>query len=198
MCKNFNMEWVMIWHLILEEYGPTLHYMKGEHNIVADALSHPLITEPLQDPKNTSRVWPQELWTLGRTRAGKELCGRFPSVLWRNSGQIRTGQWATTTLKQSNIRPHQNPFSIWGQRIWFDHQRIKNCTPKVHAGKGHQMVSWDAVAPRWNTYWTNNGTTLHLERHSEGYSLSSVTKIYRYYSYLKVHLKLNLLHLRSL
>ena len=38
-CKNFNTECVMRWHLILEEYGPKLLYIKGEHNIVADALS---------------------------------------------------------------------------------------------------------------------------------------------------------------
>ena len=38
-CKNFNTERVMRWRLILEEYGPELRYIKGEHNIVADALS---------------------------------------------------------------------------------------------------------------------------------------------------------------
>ena len=37
--KNFNTERVMRWRLILEEYGPELRYIKGEHNIVADALS---------------------------------------------------------------------------------------------------------------------------------------------------------------
>ena len=38
-CKNFNTERVMRWRLILEEYGPELRYIKGENNIVADALS---------------------------------------------------------------------------------------------------------------------------------------------------------------
>ena len=38
-CKNFNTERVMRWRLILEEYGPELLYIKGEDNIVADALS---------------------------------------------------------------------------------------------------------------------------------------------------------------
>ena len=38
-CKNFNTERVMRWRLLLEEYGPELRYIKGEHNIVADALS---------------------------------------------------------------------------------------------------------------------------------------------------------------
>ena len=32
------------WRLVLEEYGPELKYIKGEHNIVADALSRLEIT----------------------------------------------------------------------------------------------------------------------------------------------------------
>jgi transposase InsO family protein len=46
--KNFNTERVMRWRLILEEYGPTLKYIKGEHNIVADALSRmDMVKEPI-------------------------------------------------------------------------------------------------------------------------------------------------------
>ena len=37
--KVFNTECIMCWHLICKEYGPELKYVKGEHNIVADALS---------------------------------------------------------------------------------------------------------------------------------------------------------------
>ena len=37
--KHFNTERVMRWRLLLEEFGPKLVYIKGEDNIVADALS---------------------------------------------------------------------------------------------------------------------------------------------------------------
>ena len=37
--RNFNPERVMRWRLILEEFGPELKYIKGENNVVADALS---------------------------------------------------------------------------------------------------------------------------------------------------------------
>ena len=37
--KNFNTDRVLRWRLFLEEYGPILHYIKGEKNVVADALS---------------------------------------------------------------------------------------------------------------------------------------------------------------
>ena len=35
-----NTERVMYWRLILEEFDPELKYIKGENNVVADALSH--------------------------------------------------------------------------------------------------------------------------------------------------------------
>jgi hypothetical protein len=37
--KNFNTEHLMRWRLVLEEFGPDLQYIKGERNVVADALS---------------------------------------------------------------------------------------------------------------------------------------------------------------
>jgi hypothetical protein len=36
----------MRWHLIIEEYSPELIYLKGEHNIVADALSRLELISP--------------------------------------------------------------------------------------------------------------------------------------------------------
>ena len=38
-CRIFNTNRVLIWILILEEYGPDIKYIKGEKNILADALS---------------------------------------------------------------------------------------------------------------------------------------------------------------
>ena len=38
-CKFLNTDRVLIWRLILEEYGPDIEYIKGENNIVADRLS---------------------------------------------------------------------------------------------------------------------------------------------------------------
>ena len=37
--KVFNTQRVMRWRLLIEEYGPELHYVKGSHNVVVDALS---------------------------------------------------------------------------------------------------------------------------------------------------------------
>jgi hypothetical protein len=43
--KHFNTERVMRWQLLIEEFGPKLTYIKGENNIVADALCRMAMTE---------------------------------------------------------------------------------------------------------------------------------------------------------
>ena len=37
--KQFNIQRVMKWHPLIEKFSPELTYIKGEKNIVADALS---------------------------------------------------------------------------------------------------------------------------------------------------------------
>ena len=54
---NFlNTERVMRWHLIFKQFGPELKYIKGENNVVADALSH-LDTSDNQDILNISKIY---------------------------------------------------------------------------------------------------------------------------------------------
>ena len=38
VCKHFNNDRVLRWRLIIEDYGPYIEYIKGDKNIVADAL----------------------------------------------------------------------------------------------------------------------------------------------------------------
>ena len=50
--NNFNMECNMRWQLLIEEFGPTIEYIKGPKNIVANVLSRlNLVSSPsnLQD-----------------------------------------------------------------------------------------------------------------------------------------------------
>ena len=46
----------MRWHLILEEFGPELKYIKGENNVVADAFSR-LEKSPSQEILNISELY---------------------------------------------------------------------------------------------------------------------------------------------
>ena len=54
--KFFNTEHVMRWRLILEEFGPEMKYIKGENNVVADALSR-LEKSPNQEILNISELY---------------------------------------------------------------------------------------------------------------------------------------------
>ena len=54
--KFFNTERVMRWRLILKEFGPELKYVKGENNVVADALSRLEISDN-QDILNISELY---------------------------------------------------------------------------------------------------------------------------------------------
>jgi hypothetical protein len=52
--KNFNSDLVMRWKLYIEEYSPELQYIKGTHNVVADALSLLDMNEtPLEDTQES-------------------------------------------------------------------------------------------------------------------------------------------------
>jgi hypothetical protein len=46
--KNFNTKRVTQWHLIIEEFGPTMKYIKGPKNIVTDTLSHLEMTSDME------------------------------------------------------------------------------------------------------------------------------------------------------
>ena len=46
--KVFNTDRVMRWRLICEEYGPKLEYIKGQKNVVADALSRLDLEPPVE------------------------------------------------------------------------------------------------------------------------------------------------------
>jgi len=62
--KTFNTERVMRWRLIIEEFGPKLTYIKGESNVVADALSRMRLSE---------KDFSQEAF------AGEAAAGDFPT-----------------------------------------------------------------------------------------------------------------------
>ena len=50
--KQFNTERVMRWRLLIEEFSPEFFYIKGQHNIVANALSR-LTTIPSESTEES-------------------------------------------------------------------------------------------------------------------------------------------------
>ena len=91
-CKNFNTDRVMRWRLILEEYGPELRYIKGENNIVADALSRLNISD---NDGTSSQMEPAELAQL--MAADEE---EFPSDFPLSFPEIEHRQKADAIIKK--------------------------------------------------------------------------------------------------
>ena len=62
--KNFNTEHVMRWRLLIKEFGPTIEYIKGPKNIIADVLSRlNLVSSPnnVQDMANCYGLYKDDL-----------------------------------------------------------------------------------------------------------------------------------------
>ena len=75
-CKNFNTERVMRWRLLLEEYSPELRYIKGEDNIVADALSRLDMVDA--DQRQTEQLSAIEIAELYAGEIGEDFPKNFP------------------------------------------------------------------------------------------------------------------------
>ena len=63
MYIKFNTQIVLLWRIILEEYGPMFEYIKEEKNIVADALSWLDCNEYKKDSKPSAKSL-AELYSL--------------------------------------------------------------------------------------------------------------------------------------
>ena len=78
--KKFNTERVMRWRLILEEFSPTLEYIKGSRNVVADALSRLKLTDEtfhvhqypesfgMDDKELSPHIYPLRFRTLSKAQ----------------------------------------------------------------------------------------------------------------------------------
>ena len=55
--KQFNTDQVLCWHLYIEEYHPEIKYIKGSHNVVADALSCLPITDKELPQEQELNLW---------------------------------------------------------------------------------------------------------------------------------------------
>ena len=77
-CNKFNTDRVLIWRLILEEYGPYIEYIKGEKNMVSEKLS----ILPLNGNKETAHnsIYQKEIVSeINDTEEIPE--GNFPIIL---------------------------------------------------------------------------------------------------------------------
>ena len=73
--ENFNINRVLIWILILKEYGTYIEYIKGQKNIVADAISR----FPLNGNQETTQKSTYQREIVSEINDTKEILeGNFP------------------------------------------------------------------------------------------------------------------------
>ena len=74
-CKNFNIDRVLWWIIILEEYRPEIEYIPGYKNIVADSLSQ----LPIKENQETTHESTYKTETTSELYDTEELPdGMFP------------------------------------------------------------------------------------------------------------------------
>ena len=69
---KFNSDRVMRWRLFIEEYSPYLRYVKGEINIVADALSRLELDSPPMEEANFTDEIMSDLYCYNLSKKQKE------------------------------------------------------------------------------------------------------------------------------
>ena len=91
----FNTERVMRWHLLVEEFGPKLVYVKGDKNIVADALSRLHMKPAPKSQSNESVLDEPDHRLLAESFLEEEIADDLPD--WKmcvpTSLQTRMVQW---------------------------------------------------------------------------------------------------------
>ena len=99
---------VQRWRLLLEEYGPEILYIKGEHNTVADALSR---LDMIASSKKGSKAKPKQVNMtfanlLSRADLENKSESKFNSVfvVEQEDGEIRPPTIATIAQEQENDR----------------------------------------------------------------------------------------------
>jgi hypothetical protein len=110
--KHFNSDRVMRWLLFIEEYAPNLQYIKGVHNVVADALSR----LPFTDDGYVEEA----LVTIKIMSAWQVLLWHRRTKLWRPSFVFLNAWQSTKTGQDSSQSPEPGqkfgPFTLlsWG------------------------------------------------------------------------------------
>jgi len=165
VCKHFNTERVMRWRLILEEYGPELHYIKGENNIVADALSR-LNMMSIEEFQET---YQDELYQAECFAGTKE---DIPKDFPLSYSQLKQEQDADASLldnfakrdnyKQSKFAHGDKEFELitWNDRIVVPKSLQKKIVEWYHSILLHPGETRMELTIGQHYYWTNMKQTI--------------------------------------
>ena len=107
---------VMLWKLIIEEFGPNIQHISGVDNIIADTLS--ILTSTPRDKYDPctrkSQCCANNLFSIGRIEKMKI----FPS---------KSINCTKITKKVTEEHKFQTQYIHFGLRIWLLHARTRRC-----------------------------------------------------------------------
>jgi len=130
--QTFNTDRVLRWRLILEEYGPELIYIKGERNIVADALSR---LEKIDRPVPTERDEFAEAYGLDKNALPEEA---FP-LRYKNIQQHQKQDSALLAMAQKSHHYQIKKFRGGGKTRELICYKDKIVIPSTLT---HRIVDW--------------------------------------------------------
>lgn len=170
--KNASGERIMRWRLLLEEFGPTFVYIKGERNLVADALSR-------LDTDNEPTITPK----LPTTEVVAEALGFDEEDLPKNAfplkfSTIQQQQQKDTSLvqsSQSNPDYHLLAFRGGEKDVELICYKGKIAIPSnlqlriaqwYHVYLAHPGETRTELTLRQHFHWTNLRQTVHKVCHT--------------------------------
>ena len=151
--KEFNTERVMRWRLLIEEFGPELVYIKGEHNVVADALSR----LDLDD-----RSFPES--HLNEFLAGGELQHDAFPLTYKNIARMQNADRALLSKVRTNPRDSVKVYRGGGKKrelivredkIVLPTSLQKRCVKWYHEMLCHPGETRTEQTIRQHFYWKN-------------------------------------------
>jgi transposase InsO family protein len=159
--KNFNSDRVMRWRLFIEEYSPDLKYIKGENNIVADALSRlDIAHEPLQEAYFTDELR-SELYCYAQEDLTPSAFPLSYQVLGENQSKDKQ---MLKTLQKKDSKYHLKSFQGGGKHrdlICYNDKIVVPASQQVrivdwyHTYLGHPGINRTEETISQHLWWPN-------------------------------------------
>jgi len=132
--KTFNSDRVMRWRLYIEEYSPDLRYIKGTHNVVADALSR-LEMQDIPPADDTLEAYCALLHAFTTKR--EDLSGN--PVTYANIAKHQAADKTLQTKSRTDKRYQLTPFVSGGKTNSLICYKDKIVIPKQIT---HHVIDW--------------------------------------------------------
>jgi hypothetical protein len=158
-------DWVYCWRLLLEEYGHTIVYVKGSHNIVADTISR-LDYGPIQEDRSTMMTFAQ-CWchyTSGQEESTSPSAYTQESMnLVFANQEVEDAIYPLTTREIAEAQNHDPTLNTMADKYGYTTQLVENINVLCKDGKMVIPTSLQQRAVAWNHHYLQHPRNTRLE-----------------------------------